>query len=252
MSVEKLVISKEASSFTVLPNKVLQNLCNADALGLWCYLASLPPDWEFYKEQIRAHFKIGRDKLDKLLSILKEYDLIDIAFVRDAQGRFVHWHIHVYSGNGFAQTEKPDSIRVSDHVHQNTEKPVSGEPPQWKTAPIKEIKNKTNKKHKDNISCASDEARSPFDDFWSIYPIKKNKVRAKGFWKIKKYDEIAPLIIADVKNRILNEAQWKEKKYIPHPSTYLQNARWTDEVTLEPIVQKKETGSERALRMCLN
>lgn len=252
MSVEKLVISKEASSFTVLPNKVLQNLYHADALGLWCYLASLPPTWEFYKDQIRTHFKIGRDKLDKLLSILKEHALIDIAYVRDAQGRFVHWHIHVYSGNGFAQPEKPDSVRVSESVHQSTEKPVSGEPPQWKTAPIKEIKNKTNKKHKINISCASDEARSPFDDFWSIYPVKKNKKRSQDIWKRKKYDEVALLIVKDVQTRISNEAQWKEEKYIPHPSTYLQNERWKDELTLEKVTAKKESGMERAARLCLN
>jgi hypothetical protein len=256
MSVEKLVISKEASSFTVLPNKVLQKLTKLDALGMWVYLASLPPTWEFYKEQLRNHFRIGKDKLEKILLILRECNLITLKAVRNAQGQFAHWHIHVLSGSGFAQGNAQEEVQEQsisyDNAQPDTEKPVTGKPLGWKQEAIKEIKNKDNIKYKTNITCASDDARKSFDQFWNIYPRKKDKQRAFKIWIDTNCHEKAEIIINKLGMQVLNDSQWKTIQYIPHPTTYLRNARWEDEVTLERMSDRKESGMERAARLCLN
>ncbi|MES9964535.1 MAG: helix-turn-helix domain-containing protein [Candidatus Sedimenticola sp. 20ELBAFRAG] len=72
-----------------------------------------------------------------------------------------------------------------------------------------------------------------FDEFWSEYPVKKNKKRSRCIWESRKFDIKADLIISDVKNRKLKDADWLKDggKYIPHASTYLNGERWEDEFT---------------------
>ncbi|MCF1193162.1 hypothetical protein LRR18_16355, partial [Mangrovimonas sp. AS39] len=77
--------------------------------------------------------------------------------------------------------------------------------------------------------------------FWKIYPIKKNKIRAKKIWDKRKFSTIVTLICCDVLTRIKQESQWQDKQYIPHPSTYLGNKLWEDELT-EASPPKKTSG----------
>lgn len=92
-----------------------------------------------------------------------------------------------------------------------------------------------------------------FEKFWDIYPRKKDRKRAQEIWRRRRYDEIADLIMNDIAQRLLNDAQWKTAQYIPYPTNYLKGERWEDEVELmriKPSVNK-ETPTERAMRMCL-
>lgn len=113
-------------------------------------------------------------------------------------------------------------------------------------------KKNINKERTKNICATENIAQSRFDEFWNVYPKKKDKEKARQIWVKRKYDTISSMIIADIKNRILNESSWKNDQFIPYPSTYLRNKRWEDELTLAQNAQKKESGSERALRMCIN
>lgn len=69
-----------------------------------------------------------------------------------------------------------------------------------------------------------------FDDFYSVYPKKVKKSDAEKAWQKIDY-ETKLLIIDDVKNRVLNDSAWIDKKYIPNPQAYLNGRRWKDEVT---------------------
>lgn len=72
-----------------------------------------------------------------------------------------------------------------------------------------------------------------FKEFWNAYPRKDDKKRAWAKFKaIKNLDKVFPDIMADVENK-KKSAQWNENggKYIPMPSTYLNNERWNDEDT---------------------
>lgn len=73
-----------------------------------------------------------------------------------------------------------------------------------------------------------------FNEFWAAYPRKDDKKRAwLKFKAIKNLNEVFPDIMADVENK-KRSAQWNENggKYIPMPSTYLNNERWNDEDTV--------------------
>lgn len=65
-----------------------------------------------------------------------------------------------------------------------------------------------------------------FQRFWEKYPRRVGKKAAeKAFYRIDMTREILSEIFA-----ALDRAQWPEFQYIPHPSTWLNGRRWTDEV----------------------
>ncbi len=73
-----------------------------------------------------------------------------------------------------------------------------------------------------------------FEEFWSAYPLKKNKAKAKQVWqkgKVAAFNSMADVLIADVLNRAENERGWLDG-YTPHATTYLSNKRWQDDVEL--------------------
>jgi hypothetical protein len=70
---------------------------------------------------------------------------------------------------------------------------------------------------------------TPFDRFWQAYPRKTSKDEAKKAFAKIRVD--VDLLITDVQER-LRSGHWSisEKRYIPHPSTYLNQKRWQDEI----------------------
>ena len=102
------------------------------------------------------------------------------------------------------------------------------------------------KEHNTNNYSATDVAQAranddAFENYWKINPVKKNRVRARKIWDKKKLYKIETLICADILNRLENDSQWQDKQYIPHPSTYLFNELWNDEIT-QPSTPKKSSG----------
>ena len=67
-----------------------------------------------------------------------------------------------------------------------------------------------------------------FEEFWNLYPVKKGKKTAEQKW-CRLDRETQNLILADIPER-KNDDGWK-RGYIPHPTTYLNQERWNDEIT---------------------
>lgn len=73
-----------------------------------------------------------------------------------------------------------------------------------------------------------------FEGFWKAYPNKKVKSTALKAWnKIRPDDTLLQTILRDVERRKNGEWKDKDKQYIPHPTTYLNQRRWEDEVEIE-------------------
>lgn len=75
-----------------------------------------------------------------------------------------------------------------------------------------------------------------FMSFWNEYPKKVGKAQAEKTFKKKVKDEpTLNAILLDLRKR-KNYEQWtKDKgKYIPNPSTYLNQERWLDEYDISP------------------
>lgn len=161
MSVEKIdfsYIRQEKKSFTTNLNRVIQNLKNPIALGIWVYLSSLPEGWVVSKEHLRKHFNLGRDKLDSALTYLAQNMLIESGQERLSDGKMGNGFINVKCGYDFtADCNAPESTYPQNQPYTEkplTVQPYTAKPGHGKSAPIKEIKsfNKINKKQREPLS----------------------------------------------------------------------------------------------------
>ena len=73
-----------------------------------------------------------------------------------------------------------------------------------------------------------------FGGFWSAYPRKQDKKRARKAWdKLSPSDELVDVIVAHVTASAASPAWRKDGgQYIPLPSTYLNGRRWEDELAV--------------------
>ncbi len=70
-----------------------------------------------------------------------------------------------------------------------------------------------------------------FDDFWAVYPRKVAKPKALKAWKALRPDDA----LADRMIRVVQTTAWSpDPKFIPHPSTWLNERRWED-VSESPV-----------------
>lgn len=182
MSTEKFIITKEDSNYAVIPNVVCQKLRDAEALGLYVYLVSLPPQWEFYKTVIRKHFDWGRDKLEKKLTILRAHNLIEPVPDRDDKGRFVGWNLHVKNGRDFLETQNTEnpypgelSTGLDKNSTQNTENSAADKPVTGFSTPIKETDTKEKDFRKKSFcACAPEKPKAKSKSDWKAENAKKH------------------------------------------------------------------------------
>lgn len=88
-----------------------------------------------------------------------------------------------------------------------------------------------------------------FTFFWNAYPRKVGKAIAFNSWKkIKPDEKLFSLIIASLEQHKKTN-QWKKSngEFIPHPSTWLNQRRWEDELTIE--VERPVTEQERIMNL---
>ena len=78
-----------------------------------------------------------------------------------------------------------------------------------------------------------------FDIFWKHYPRKVNKREARMRWKNKKHPPIN--IIIEIIEKHKKTEQWMKDngKFIPHPSTWLNQESWEDEAYVKPEPKKE-------------
>ncbi len=86
-------------------------------------------------------------------------------------------------------------------------------------------------------------AEKRFDEFWAAYPKKVGKKAAWASWKKIKPNEDLFNKIMDAVNRAKITDQWTREngRYIPNPTTWLNQGRWDDEYEEVPINGKSRT-----------
>lgn len=197
---------KIISRFGITPNELLNNEeITMKAKGLFAFIQSKPDSWNFSAKRISQQTKDGGDGISSGLKELEEYGYLTRNKYQDKKGQW-QWE--------YVLTDKP--------VQEN---PGLDKPVQENTLNIskKELVKKNSNKEVGLISF--------FDVFWGEYPVKRSKTKAmEKFNKLSK--EMQLMIIEDVKKRKKEDSQWA-KGFIPHPTTYLNQERWEDEMSPE-------------------
>ena len=80
--------------------------------------------------------------------------------------------------------------------------------------------------------------KEKFDNFWELYPNKKSKQETiNWFNKSNMTDELYKTIIDKLK--IFKKLKtWQDIKFIPHPSTWLNQRRWEDEIDPSELIRE--------------
>jgi hypothetical protein len=90
------------------------------------------------------------------------------------------------------------------------------------------------------------------NEFWEPYPNKVAKSKCEALWGRLKLDGDAEAIMAGLKRWQACE-QWQNPRFIPHPSTFLNQERWKD---MPPVSESKggikvrESSLEGEIRGC--
>lgn len=197
--------------YTILSNRVLQRLNNSDALAIWVYLQSMPPDWVVRREQIMDQFGLGRQRFDKARRQLEEAGLWVVEIERDKGGCISNRLITI-----MPETPQDGLIHKMDKPTLKENRPHTKE-----TLRTKET---TTKKE------------TEFDLFWSAYPRKAGKPAAlRAFRRVSSHlDDM----LKDLKTRF----KQTDKQFIPYPATYLNQRRWEDELETETTVDDDMIG----------
>nr|QGH72415.1 MAG: putative replisome organizer protein [Podoviridae sp. ctka020] len=118
------------------------------------------------------------------------------------------------------QTLQSDSANIAEGGMQNLHTTIRDN-----------IKNKNNKRDT-NVSLSR--AREEFDTFWKMYPRKVDKASACKIW-VKLTSEERALALSALPSH-LKQDQWQKDggRFIPHPSTWLNQRRWEDETQAAP------------------
>ena len=93
------------------------------------------------------------------------------------------------------------------------------------------LKTKNNSSFPSSIPYSSNkDIYTSFEQFWEAYPRKVGKKTAKILWEKINFDDglLEKILLAVEKQK--KSKQWEQKQFIPHPSTWLKQERWKDEV----------------------
>ncbi len=138
-----------------------------------------------------------------------------------------HWRIHNY-----IQNDRHHPTIYKDELSQlNTDENGSYESKCIQNVSRMDTEVRLGKVRIEKDICASDpkavDARD-FEEFWNLYPRKKNRKGTAKIWAKQKLWEKKAEIIANLTRQVHEEWRGKDLQYIPHPTTYLNQERWLD------------------------
>ena len=242
--------SYEQIPFAQINLRVINEMKDCDAFHVWVYLVSKPGNWMVIKQHIKNHFGFGNDRVKKIFKILKGSNLIKYIQNKGQNGQFDPVEIVVLNGSNY--------INYHEVIEEKLEMASAGgisAPPVSRTSGngklnILDINIYKNKDLKDIGQPSVDPQKIDpplFADFWKEYPRRVKRKKSIIIWKKNKLHLIFDQIISNIRQRNATEWKGKEKKFIPHPTSYLNNEQWNDEI-LETSHDRKENSVERSFR----
>lgn len=200
----------------------------------------------------RQCLKLGKDRLKKAKISLQEIGLINIIQRKTTDGKINGWYIEVLYISPYMK--KYDDNTTKDVFSKNSYFPQVGKPTSGKTETnalynYNKCLNNNNyinnnkileKKEKEKYIKEKESAdfgnidvnEEHFETFWKEYPKKVAKVNVKKwFTKNKPNEELFNKIMNGLR-KFKNSEDWSKDngKFIPYPSTWLNQERWEDEI----------------------
>jgi len=112
MSIEKFsgkLYNQTQGGFTVLMNQIFNLIKDAETIGVYAYLCSLPPEWDINTKHLKSKFKIGNTKIYRILTSLIDCGLLEREEVKEA-GKFAKYE---YKLHLLPVSQKPNAVNGS-------------------------------------------------------------------------------------------------------------------------------------------
>ncbi len=223
------------TGYVQISNILAQNTSlSYEALGLLVNLLSRPDDWVVHKSYFRIE-SCGEVKLNRIFKELQDAGYLHLSDIRE-NNKIIdrYWTV---SDEPIQSREKWEEILQNLNPTKPHDKETSSCAP-----PELQKKDLIQKKEKYTNTCSStqkelDERNSSFEIFWNLYPRKVAKKDATKAWD--KYYKKADIILNDIKLRMAGD-EWRDKKFIPYPASYLNGERWNDDPK-DKFVDKTKT-----------
>lgn len=257
---------KEVSDGAKMLYLFITSLCHADG---YCWATN-----KYLAEQIN----VKEREIQKRLLELKTRGYIDSIIIRNEKNQVVERRIFLklYKENEgnqppHVQNDTPSCPKRRDpHVQKDVKNKTRIEesnisPRETYSYPSSVVSKGINVTNKDTHMSLSGSSRenqagngltecSPrqaeeakdFDTFWELYPKHCGKIEArKAFSKHVRHEDMGELLSGLDKYK--RTKQWSESKYIPYPSTFLNQERWKDGVEPDYKNWDEMSDAERGL-----
>lgn len=225
--------------FTQIPNEIIRNpKLSCKAKGVLNILLSNREGWRSYVKTIEGMMK---ETIITINTALKELELFGYLL----RIRYRNKTTKVWRGSFWAYTDKPFVFDIQEHfatldkqeLEPHYKNPVVGNPnmvnPDMGFHRLIILNSKKIKENNSNKLYSAKIIKSQFDNFWKIYPKKTDKGKSKTKWnqlcgkpKNEKPDW------KEIKLAIINQKKsdrWQDMKFIPNPTTWLNQSRWLDD-----------------------
>ena len=263
-------MDKEDSGCTISVNETIQSIKDLSVAGLYIYLLSKPPSWNICIKEIRNHFSLSKDKAYRIINTLLEIRLLESIPIRE-KGRFTQFRYKLYL-KPFPENQELVTHGLNTGLSPVPEKRAPATPePVNKDA----YKTKRNTKQRENnininareknsdwdnhqatyeiarsdrkkeISVSILESEKSFNEFWSIYPVKKSHGRAKAAWLSQGCHSFATDILQKLTLQLKKDSQYLDG-YSPNPDKYLMEEKWKDEIQIRKKTKGLDTYDRNA------
>lgn len=229
---ESIITVKRRTGFTVLPNSTLRDKrLSLKTRAILAIMISMPEDWDYTVSGLATVCGTGKSAMSSALQELEDFGYLTRIQRHDNAGHF--------SRNEYIVTDEPtgdNDTPLSENpltADPSTDEPLTGNQTQQNkdctntpySPPMGDI-------HEPVQKCAKQEVDwGLFERFWSAYPRKQNKERARRAWKKLNPDIELCRTMSAALERDKQSEQWGKDggEYIPHPSSWLNGRRWEDE-----------------------
>jgi len=223
-------VSKE---FTQVPKSLLRNpLITGKAKAILCLLLSNKEGWYSCVPSIVSMMKEGDGSVRAGIAELEKHEYLQRVKYRDKKSK-------TWQGSFWAYTDQPGKFDMEEQLNvldqENMEACILKNPdmenPDMENSRVIIIYNNNNKKNL--LPAAEHITPSMFEQFWEAYPKKIDKGKALTAWnKICSSQKNNKPSIRTIKKAIIQQKKterWQDSKYIPHPTTWLNQSRWLDD-----------------------
>lgn len=225
-------------NFTVISNVHLSDTrLSLKAKGLLSYMLAKPDSWNFTLAGLAAQSSDGVASIRTAVSELTALGYVRRSQCRNGDGSFGEIEYDVIEDPAyFEDSTEPEAQPLCENCTAEEARPLcdfplAGEPiADNPISPNRTLVNTDRSKYLDTPPSPS-KSGPDFDRFWSGYPRKVDKDKARRAWKrLKVTDALLETILAGLE-RDKRSPQWVKDsgQFIPYPATWLNNRRWEAE-----------------------